>query len=579
MRAMARAVLSVVAVGCWGSAARAAVGRSEFRAIAGAVLSVVAVAAGSWSAPDRAAGAPARTGSVVQTTATRAYLDRGSAHGLAPGTHLALLRRGAPAGSCLVEYVSEHHATCRGDGARPGDTFLLPVSAAPAETAPPRARPEPLSPEEEAGRRAALAAAPQPLHEYRGPVDTGLGRRWKAEWELGHASWITTSSSAFSRESVSVGIRGAEVAPGLRLYLDATAWSWTARPDEARYRPEADTQLLVHRAEVSAREPGSPFALAAGRLWPWHAPAVTLFDGVQAGWRSPEGGAEAGLFGGGVPEALTVAPSFATWTAGGYWAVTRAADGALVPWLRHEGQVSVVEIDGAGRRFDAAGRVRGTVVPGVDGGLELRGILGGDADAALTGFLFDVGVRPADRVRLAADFRWLDREGLALEAAGTPLVLATSRRANAHAAWDAAPWLSVAAIAGLSQDVDDHRLRRWFGPELAFPRVFGERGGLDVGYQEEVGWLAGRMAWVGANALPWDRLRLWGRLSYFETSDGNGPDPEPLREGGLWLSARARLLPWLFLDGSLLFRAAAEASENADLPLGIYGDLRLRGEL
>lgn len=554
----------------------AAGGRPKTRAIPGAVLGVLA--AWPWGPTALAAAAPARTGSVVQTTATRAYLDRGSAHGLAPGTNLALLRRGAPAGSCQVEYVSENHATCRGDGARPGDTFLLPVSAA-AEEAPPPSRPQPLSPEEATRRREALAAAPHPLHEYRGAVDTGLGRRWKAEWELGHASWHTTTSSAFSRESVSVRIRGAELTPGLRLHVDATAWQWTARPPETRYRPGADTQLLVHRAEVSAREPGAPFALAAGRIWPWHAPAVTLFDGVQAGWRSREGGAEVGLLGGGVPEALSVAPSFSNWTAGGYWAVTRIADGAPFPWLRHEGQLSVVELDDAGRRFDAAGRVRGTVVPGVDAGLEVRGLLGGDADAALTGLLFDVGARPADRVRLAADFRWLDREGLAIGAAGTPLVLATSRRANALAAWDAAPWLSVAGIAGLSQDVDDHRIRRWFGPELTFPRALGERGGLDAGYQEELGWLEGRMAWVGVNALPWDRVQLLGRLSYLETTDGDGPDPEPLREGGLWVSARARLLPWLVIDGSLLVRAAAEASEHADLPLGVFGDLRLRGEL
>lgn len=521
----------------------------------------------------------AETGTVIDTTPNRAYLDRGSADGLAPGTRIDLLRGGVPAGGCDVEYVAPHQATCREYGARPGDTFVVPAAPATAAPAAPPARPTPPSEEERARRAAALAATPQSLHEYRGPVETGLGRRWKAEAELAHASWFATTSPAFARESVSVAIRGAEVAPGLRLYLDATAWQWTARPADARYRPGADTQLLVGRAEVSAREPGAPFAVSAGRIWPWYAPAVTLFDGVQAGWRTREGGAEAGLFGGGVPEALTTAPSFDTWTAGGYWALTHVSEDAAFPWVRHEGQVSVVELADAGRRFDAAGRVRGTFTTGLDGGLELRGILGGDADPALTGAIADLGARPIDRLRLAADFRWLDREGLAIEAAGTPLVLASARRANALAAWDATRWLAVAGVAGFAEDVNDDRMRTWFGPEVTLPRVFGGRGGLDLGYQEELGWLEGRTAWVGAHALPWDRVQLHARLSYAETADGDLADPEVLREGGAWLSARARVLSWLTADASVLARAAIDTHENADVPLGIFARVGLRGEL
>ena len=86
----------------------------------------VAAAPVAVAAPAPAPAAPtsgSRLGRVQMVTDRRAYLDRGAVDGLVAGQALAIARAGRPIGSCTLEVVGDHEATCTGHRLRVGDMF------------------------------------------------------------------------------------------------------------------------------------------------------------------------------------------------------------------------------------------------------------------------------------------------------------------------------------------------------------------------------------------------------------------------------------------------------------------------
>ena len=63
-------------------------------------------------------------------------------------------------------------------------------------------------------------------------------------------------------------------------------------------------------------------------------------------------------------------------------------------------------------------------------------------------------------------------------------------------------------IARLSRDFRDSF-------ELTLPRLFGQSTSLTLGYQEELGGLRGRTAWLQLTVVPITRLRILARGSWF----------------------------------------------------------------
>lgn len=523
--------------------------------------------------PTGAAARPLR-GQVVYVTATRAYLDRGAEDGVVQGMKLALGRKGSSS-SCDVEQVAPHSAVCAGTDVRLGDRFT--VQPPPSEPQPaPRPRP---APEQELARRnAALREAPPLLvrDEARAASDA-LGRRMRASVELAHASWLAFSSAdgSFHEERLDVVVRGAPVAGPFRLYADLTALRRTA-PATTRFRPGEETQLYVREAELSARDPGSSWTLSAGRLWPWYAPGSPSMDGAQAGFRTEGGGLEVGGFAGGIPEPEDLTPRLDAWTAGGYWSLRRADDGGAIPFLRQEGRIAAISIPGLGQRLEGEGLVHASFFGKLDASADVRARLD---EPALSATRLELGGKPLERLRLAGGFRWLDVDAAALEGAGT----VASRRGDVSATHLTTDWLTLGAAAGHAAELATGAERSWVGPEVGLPELFGSTGGLTIGYQEELGFLEGRAAWVQSVLLPARTVRVISRLSYFEDASGAEELPEVFREVGLFAGADARLASWLSIQAALLFRAGLPTLggelEGISLPTGLHGTLSLRGEL
>lgn len=458
-----------------------------------------------------AAGPSPRTeGKVVQATATRAYLDAGSDDGLAVGAEIALRRGPTEVARCRIEAASLHAAACAVAGApvHAGDRFALP---APPKREEPRLLAPPTPAATLAAQGAALAAAPIALVQYQPPPRASAGGPGTAEVELTELAWFGSGSRPWSATAADLSIRSMDVGLGMKLDVDARAIRWTSRPSDPapRFRPNDKSQLYVWQAALS-RDPAAQGAvLSLGRILPWRIPGATIFDGATAGWRGDRW--ELGAFAGFVPEPSTLAFASDRAAGGGYWGWDHLFESGV--FLRDEGRLALVRSPELGTRFEAETRADARLRRALDASGSVRFGVGGDVQAPgkLDAARLELSTRPVRQLRLAA---WGAYDGLAPPKDAEPSILpGHSRRLEASAGWEERNY-RLTAVGGVAKDLESGLDRSWIGPVIDLPRLFLGRGGLSLGYLEELGWADGRSAWIQAIVRPWERFRVLARFSW-----------------------------------------------------------------
>ena len=502
-----------------------------------------ALLAASLVAAAAQAAEPRRTGSVIYATVQRLYLDAGAREGLAPGQVLHL-----KSGTCRVEQVSARYATCAGNG-RLGDTFPL-SSPAPALVV--RRLPPPPPPAVLEQRRAVLASAAFEKVEYHAPPGPPP-RAQTVEVGIGHTTWASAGAGPWQRERADASLRGAPIGAGFTVDLDMSARRWSRRSDPISFRPDDPTQLYVWEAALSRRSLAGGPVFSLGRVRPWFTPGQVILDGAQAGWRTA-GGSEAGVFGGVVPDAVTLAPSLSHGTFGGYWAGQHTGDASsTMRFFRHEVRVAFVNTADLGKRVEGEGLLEARITRRFDAGLDVR-VAGGDhrSPGYLDAVRFNGAARPVDGLSITGSFRY---EGLSLpelDGPGRILSGGAARHADLSASFDATPQIRITVLSGLSTDLLAGQTRRWIGPELGVPRLFADRVGLSAGFVLEDGWAPGRSAWVQALLRPATLVQVLTRLSWSRT---RGIAPIDLDEIGLSASVQAQVGRFVALRLSAIGRS------------------------
>ncbi len=259
-------------------------------------------------------------------------------------------------------------------------------------------------------------------------------------------------------------------------------------------RPDADWELYVWEAEL-VRRPPSGLAVALGRIRPWVAPGATIVDGVQAGWRT-KGNVEFGVFGGAVPDPSTTSPAFDRSTGGADLAFQSVGDThSTVRYAREEFRLAYVNSPELGRRLELEGLEQMSLGKIFDLGIQGRIAKPEFASTLLDSFSADLGFHPLEKFSLMGAFRF---QGSSVPEADGPGVInlgGVTRHADVTARWDVVPWLDLAATSGMAEDPTGFS-RRFAGPEIGLPRLFGEVGGASAGFLFEDGWSGGHTAWM-----------------------------------------------------------------------------------
>jgi len=550
----------------------------------------------AWGASStEAAEPPARAGHVLAATPKRAYLDAGAADGVKLGDELALSRRGRKRGTCKVDAVAEHRASCAGGGFAAGDAFALGAAPAPTAAAEPHPLPPPAESADVVRAHAVVTAARVPQVAFKGETRSVPDRALPAEVSLGHRAYLmfTGSGRSFQVERLGVLVDGAELGfGGIRGYVDAVATHFVARPDGARFENNLvseSTRLEVWQAALAAREPGVRSLMwGAGRLRPWNAPGLVSVDGGELGWVSHGGGLELGVLAGVLPDARTLAPRGRDWLANATLAGTLTGGrGSFFRFARAEARVGARDTEVYGVVNEAEALLLAALGEGTSLSAEARGALANGEPARLEAAGGDLTLRPTDSLRLEGGLRY-SRDSLADTDLGgvTAVPWSGAFQSDWGVSYRFGPRLGLGVVGGWARDIDAAFARTWAGPEIDLPRLFGDRGGVRLSYLEELGWFSGRSGAGQVFLRAGERVRIGGRVSVFQDRLRDDADYLP-PEVGLGANVLARLTSWLHVRATALSRFGIVVGEGGEgeegggsspsLPAGLAASLDLVG--
>jgi hypothetical protein len=416
-------------------------------------------------------------------------------------------------------------------------------------------------------------------HAFRGhgtaTVSTGFGA-WLSQGD--------PQGGSYAQERIDGAIRGLEIgATGFRFDGGFSAVRWNQPLAVERFRAGTPTQFYLWEAEASRRQQDGGTTVAVGRLWPFHAPGLTLLDGVQLGRQNDSQTAEGGLYGGLIPSAASLAPSFDIWAAGLYGALHQVGTKASsIRLARQEARVGVWSGAGTGvvSELEALAQAwLGAFTAG--GGGRVRWASDADRGRPVVEHAYlDFGVQPSIDARAGLHLRYIGATLLpgAPLRAETPL-LGGQLHALADGQLALSPRLVLAASAGAHREGDGGMHQFHGGAEVRFPRLFGDAGGLWVGGEVEQGWMQGEdvyAQWIGRFA---ERVQVFARLSANATRFETPTAVWNLHELGGSLNADGVLSSWLRLRAWSLVRApilvqgelAAQASFGTALGLSLVG--------
>lgn len=514
---------------------------------------------------------PAAIGRVTYVTFERAYLDRGRDDGLAPGQILKL-RQGRAKRTCKVEWVADTRATCVGAGVSVGDQFSVEAPAAPE----PARKLPPLVGRNELERRLRVVSS-SPLQLVRF-AQQSLTRAHASRFALGHDSWAArlTGDGPFHGERFDLALQGVQLSGRLHAFVDLTVQTWARRPEGARM-PQAPLAVLVRRAELATAAGGS-FRLAAGRTRPLSAPGLVLLDGIQAGWRDGQN-RELGGFAGTLPEPFMLTPSVERYTAGAYFRQQLVGEPGSSRAGQLETRLALVRTSAQGPRVEGEAAFYGQWLAGAHGHAQVRLATPTDRPQFLVeSARADVSARPLSGVRLVAGARFLDAASFE-----SPLLDASDRgrrslHTDATLAIEPIDWLLLEARSGMARDLGSGLSTARVGGALGFRRT---SFGVELGHDEEAGWLRGRTSYAETWVAFGPAVRLTARGSLFQqlwTEESAGLSGA---EAGLYVAIDVRMGARTHLRsfGWLRHDVTPRRSDGPQPASVAVGSVTLKGEL
>ena len=525
-------------------------------------------------------------GRVQFVTDKRAYLDRGARDGLSAKQSLQISRTGRAIGSCTVETLADHQATCVGGRLRPGDTFRLNGGAAKkkqasqlsSQTRETTALPPVVAEDSLRTRAAEIAASSIAKVDFHGV--RGFGGRSRANLIPTITIWHTLSdpNGDYSEERIDGAIQVFDVgAPGIRVDAAFSAVHWGASGAVNRFRPGQGAQFYLWEAEVSKRRREASTVFAAGRIWPWHTPGLTLLDGIQVGRQNDSETAEAGVYAGLIPAALTVYPSGAL-AAGAYGAFVQTGSTKSVFRLaRQEARLGVWDAGGAGLVADAEGLAQVWLGPwNLAGGGRLRRARALGSAPVIDRAYLDVGARATLSLGGGLHIRYL---GAGLPDDATLRAETSSLGGGVHATmdahWDPFSWLGFAGFGGVHREKDSGRHETHGAAEVRLPRLLSDRGGIAVGSEVEEGWMRGRLLYGQVLGNIGDRVHVLVRASASATEFTVPETAAHIHEIGAYahldgqILSSLRLRAWSLLRVPFLVRGESTTTPATGTIVGV----------
>jgi hypothetical protein len=520
--------------------------------------------------------------SVVFATDKRAYLNRGARDGLTAKQSVSLYRGGRAAGSCTIETLAQHQASCTGGRPRVGDSFRLPAAGAaqraqaPVPKLPPRDDEVTLR-----ARAAAIADAHYDKVDFNG--EHAIAGHAHAQLAPGVVVWRTTPDAGGDTTlfEVDADVHVYDVA-GTGANFDAafSAMRWSGQAADGRFRPGAQSQFYLWEAALSKRRAEGRTVFAVGRIWPWHTPGLALLDGMQVGRRNQSETMEGGIYAGALPRELSVAPTLSSWASGAYAALVQPGSSKGVFRLaREEARIGISDAPETGFVADGEALAQAWLAGWnvAAGGRVVRSTVRAPQPTLDRAYV-DLGSRPTLAFGLGLHLRYFG----GVLPAPAPLVAVTPAGrflgGAADARWDPAGWLGFAAFAGAHRDNQSGLTQGYAAAEVRLPRIIGV-GGVAGGAEVDEGWLRSRLAYGQLAARFGERVRLLARVSVAANAYTTPVSSPNIHELGGYLHLDGDLAAWLRLRAWSLLRVPLliQGEFPGEATFGASGGLTLVG--
>lgn len=548
--------------------------------------------------PPRRPGAPEGTaatanqgpGQVTFLTTTTAYLDRGLVDRLAVGSGLTVTRAGRLVGRCTIATISDRWSTCSAQQLKVGDRLAvereLPLP-------PPAPAPVPDGAELQV-RKQRVEAEDVPLVDFAGGGGGLLGRGTRfVSLAASHTTWVNLASAngPFHVQRIDVGVYDVPIWRGLHGSADLTVLNFSQRPENAR-SPNGTPVLLVRQLELSFHTPSLPLIAQVGRTWTRYTPGLLMLDGAQAGWRNKDDTFEVGGYGGLLPDPVSLSvstqrrdPSTLQWVSTLQWTVgafvmarfeaDRGAKSSLFQVEAHLGYAERAMVPG---RLELGAAAHAWLTRSFDAHLQLElGALSAVAPGLVDAVRLDFGWRPTETIRLYAGGRY--QGAVAADILEPGVTLTGGQRAihaDAGLTVELSPRLWLGASTGAASDFASGLTQVHLGPELTLAGLLRGTTCLTLGYQEELGWLRGRTAWLQLTFVPVTRLRILARGSWFNQQLEAGAEGIAGHELGAALMVDLAITRWLWVRATALGRGqpgGADFSPGSALGGTVMGQL------
>jgi hypothetical protein len=541
---------------------------------------------------------PSASARIRYVAGNAAYLDRGGRDGVVVGSAIPIVQRGRTMGTCTIDAVADHTARCafpdvKSLAGRPGDRVAYQRTDPVDE---PHPEPPQLLPDDaiEAARATVSAVAQDKVVYAKSRKRAGVAIANRLDLGVRARGWtVIGSDSTFVRPSVDVGVRGAlPFVTGLYAQSALRVQGDVLAPGGERFRNSVPAEVYVWDASLGLNAGRSGVTGAIGRFRPAKVPGMTVIDGALMGYVGFGGTVEVGAYGGFVPDLITTAPSFDRVTAGAYFGLDASPlPGLLLLPRARVGLLTSSDLQKTRAEVEAQLQTLWTNAVAVGGSLRLA-LPGDTAEVVVDAARIDVDMVPTDTLRVRLGWRTtgsqpgdLDTGIIADDTLVSPVRAA--HHGDVAVVWSPSPVMSVGGNGGVAYDEDSGEYRAFVGPEFALPRLFGDSGGMSVGYLEEPGFLWGRSAFAQTTTRPLGELLpslSWStRLSYFEHQAAPSDKTVfggALRETMLMTFVDAPLNSWLSVRGRAqgLFDIVDLDGFGA-VPVGVFLDIGLTGSL
>ncbi len=533
-------------------------------------------------------------GSVTFVTTTTVYLDRGTADGLAVGNGLTVTRAGRLVGRCTVATVSEKWSTCNAQGLQIGDR----ITTVRALAAPPLAPAPVATAAELQARRQVVEAEALPLVDFAGGSSglLGGGGTRLASLALSHSTFVNLAApdGPFHTQRVDVGVYDVPIWRGLHGSADLSVINFSRRPSlaggPALYGGDFEspvrgsTVLLVRQLEISYHSAELPLVARVGRTWTRHTPGLLMLDGAQAGWRNKDDSFEVGAYGGLLPDPVLLGVSTQRVGVGAFlMARFESGKGTAAKLLQLEARAGYAVRPLTGGKIEIALAAHTWVNRNFDAHLQLELGLLGNASTVAPGFLdaarLDFGWRPVDALRIFAGGRYQGQQAIDTLELGVTLPGQRALHADLGVTVELSDALWIGASAGTAIEFSNGLNQTRLGPEVTLPHLFGKAISLGVGYQEELGWLRGRSAWLQLTVTPVSRLRILARGNWFQEQALRDNLGLSGHEVGAALMVDLAITRWLWVRVATLGHSQVAAVAGGGGPTGATVMGQLGGQL